>query len=290
MLAACYVVLRFCHFTALLLILGCAICGALLAPGDFRRVIMRRLSPVWLPAAMVSLGAALLLWAVQGGMMGNGWADAFSPGVWGRLLDSHFGSIWLWQIIFAAAVLMAALIKPRGLSALLLVLCTAQVVLLGSTGHGALHTGLAGVISQLSHALHLLAAGWWAGGLIPLLVCMALARRARWQRPATLAMMRFSRYGHLAVALVIISGAVNMLLITGLHWPEGSAYLRALSIKVGLVFMMAILALVNRYLLVPRFEQSDTAQRWFITFTRAEMLLSLAVVGLVSLFATWDPF
>lgn len=291
MLATSFIILRFCHFTALLLMLGCAICGALLAPSALRTVVMKRLSPVWFPGAALCALSALLLWAVQGGMMGDGWPDVFSPAIWLRLLQSHFGAVWLWQIIFASVALAIALIKPRGLSALLLILALGQVALLGRTGHAAVSEGVAGVASQVSYALHLLAAGWWFGGLIPLLVCMALATRARWHQPATVAMMRFSRYGHLAVALVIATGIINLLLITGFHWPSPTRYRTLLLVKVALVMVMVTLALINRYILVPHFaSKHNAASRLFVMLTGAEIALSVAVLALVSLFATLDPY
>ena len=252
---------------------------------------MRRLSALWLPATTLCALSAVLLWAMQGGLMGDGWKDVFSPAIWLLLLQSHFGSVWIWQIIFAVVALAVALINPRHLSPLLLIFAVGQVLFLGQTGHAALQDGIAGLCSQLSHSLHLLAAGWWAGGLIPLLVCMKLANRERWRKPATVAMMRFSRYGHLAVILIIVTGISNMLLITGFHWPQNSDYRRLLLLKTALVMVMVALALINRYILVPRFARQDSqATRLFITLTQAEILLSAIVLALVSLFATWDPF
>ncbi len=103
-------------------------------------------------------------------------------------------------------------------------------------------------------------------------------------------MMRFSRYGHLAVALVILTGGINTLLIAGVPWPVHSRYLSMLWVKACLVAVMVIIALYNRYLLVPRFNQSQgAAQRQFITLIKVEWILSLLVVACVSLFATWEP-
>jgi putative copper resistance protein D len=33
-------------------------------------------------AALVSLAAAVLMFMLQGGLMGNGWGDVFAPQVW----------------------------------------------------------------------------------------------------------------------------------------------------------------------------------------------------------------
>lgn len=291
MLEACYVALRWVHFSALMVVLGGAICSALLAPTGLRRMINRRLSPLWLAATLCALASSLLLWAVQGGLMAGGWGDVISPATWILLLGSTFGAVWLWQIILALVTLLVYLLRPYRFPPLLLLLSCGQLLLLSGVGHGALHEGALGVIGRISYGLHLLAAGWWVGGLLPLLICMHLATRPRWHHYAVLAMMRFSRYGHLAVAGVIVTGVVNGLLILGPGWPALNGYVQLLLIKTALVGVMVLLAVFNRYWLVPRFSlQGERAIRQFIVVTRIELLLSVAVLALVSLFATWDPF
>ena len=68
-----------------------------------------------------------------------------------------------------------------------------------------------------------------------------------------MALRRFSAVGHGAVAVVIVTGIVNTGLILG-HWPSdwNSPYQALLMIKIALVIAMALLALLNRYAVVPR--------------------------------------
>lgn len=174
---------------------------------------------------------------------------------------------------------------------LLLLLAAAQLIMLAGVGHAAMHDGVLGAFQRINHAIHLLSASWWVGGLLPLLVCMHMAHKPRWRTPAMTAMMRFSRYGHLAVAAVLVTGVVNSLLILGWSLPLESGYFRLLALKVGLVLVMVTLALINRYILVPRFDAVQaTAQRWFIQLTWLEVILSVGVLLLVSIYATWEPF
>ena len=66
-----------------------------------------------------------------------------------------------------------------------------------------MRAGLPGVLQHVNHALHLLYGAMWLGGLLPVLFCMQLTREG--SHPAAIgAMMRFSRYGHVAVAGVIL--------------------------------------------------------------------------------------
>ncbi|QCT21820.1 copper homeostasis membrane protein CopD [Jejubacter calystegiae] len=285
------VAMRFSHDLALMLLVGSAICSVLLSSGRFASVVTRRLARLWSAAALLNLVSALLLFALQGGLMGQGWSDVLNPDIWRMLPGTRFGAVWLWQMVLALIIVAVTLLRPPRRSPLLLCLAALQLALLAGTGHAAMHDGVAGALHRTNHAVHLLAAAWWVGGLVPLLVCMRMATKPRWRKSAIAAMMRFSRYGHLAVALVIATGAINSLAILGWHWSWQGDYVRLLLLKMGLASVMVAIALVNRYLLVPRFAQSaGVAQQRFIILTRVEMALALAVLLCVSLFATLEPF
>lgn len=291
MLSAFYIALRFIHFTALMVLLGSAICCSLLAPQQFKPVLVRRLRAQWRSAVWLSFFSACLLFMAQAGQMGDGWSDVISPDVWQAVLTTRFGSVWIWQLLLGLATLAAVLIAPRAMPGLLLLLAAAQLIMLAGVGHAAMHDGALGAFQRINHAIHLLSAAWWVGGLLPLLVCMHMAHKPRWRTPALTAMMRFSRYGHLAVAAVLVTGVVNSLLILGWALPLESGYFRLLVLKVGLVLGMVTLALINRYILVPRFDAAHAhAQHRFIQLTWLEVILSVGVLLLVSLFATWEPF
>lgn len=291
MLAASWITLRFVHFAALLLAMGCAISTCWLAPDPLKPVLGRRLWPLWRLALIVNALSAGMMLCIQGGLMGGGWADVLSSDIWLAVLTTQFGSVWLWQIILSVISLAVFLLKPNRAGAVVMILLLGQIILLAGVGHAVMADGARGVLQRINQGTHLLAAAWWMGGLLPLLACMRLARHPRWRENAIRAMMRFSRYGHLAVALVIITGVINTLLIVGVPWPVDSRYLIMLWVKVALVAVMVLIALYNRYRLVPRFNLAgNAAQHQFITLINVEWVLSLLVVACVSLFATWEPF
>lgn len=291
MLADIHIALRFSHFLALMLLAGAAVCSAWLSTGDFRTVMSRRLGWLWLPAASVNLISVLLILAVQGGLMGQGWQDAFRPAIWGAVLDTRFGAVWLWQIVLAAITLAVVVLRPYRFSPLLVCLGAFQLIVLADTGHAAMHDGLTGLVHRLNHGLHLLAVAWWVGGLLPMLVCMRMAHKPHWRDAAIAAMMRYSRYGHLAVAVAILTGLMNSLIILGWRWPWHSGYVQLLLVKIALVVLMVMIALVNRYALVPRFSRTHAgAQRAFVVMTQVEMILAALVILSVSIFATFEPF
>lgn len=290
MLSACYIALRFIHFTSLMLLFGCTTYSLFLAPGRFQEVLVQRLQVVWRPAINVSLISACLMLCVQAGLMGDGWLDVINPSIWLAVLGTQFGGIWTWLLLLALASAVVLGVRPREMQQYLLLLTCLQLILLACVGHSTLHSGGTGIFHRINHAIHLLSASFWVGGLLPLLVCMFLARTAAWCDSAIESMMRFSRYGHLAVAAVIVSGIINSVLILGWNISLESNYFRLLLLKIVLVGVMVVLALINRYWLVPKFNHSALAKQQFIRLTGLEVILSAVVLLLVSLFATQEPF
>jgi len=287
MLALCYVGLRFIHFLTLMLVFGSTAFAHWLADPTIRPALQRRFMPMQRGALALAFFSALLMFAVQGGMMGSGWHDVWQPDIWLAVSETQFGSVWLWQIILALAALLLGFMYQQGR---VLLLVTAQLLLLANTGHAAMHEGATGVFTRLNYAVHLLCAAAWFGGLLPVLYCMQ-----RVKTPSRLAainsLMRFSRYGHLAVAGVLLSGIINALLIQGVVLPWHSSYGQLLLVKCALVLLMVMIALVNRYVLVPRFRvQEAQARAAFIRMTQAEVVLGIVVLATVSVFATLEPF
>mgnify|MGYP001150862259 FL=1 len=244
MLALSYVAFRFIHFVALILLFGNALYSVWFAPSSLQRLMTQRFQRQQNIAALISLMAALLMFGLQSGLMGNGWGDVIRPAVWRSVLGTQFGGVWLWQMVLAAVTAGAAWLTPQKGSRLLL-LAMGQLVLLAGVGHAAMNGGAPGALHRLNHALHLLCAATWVGGLLPLLFCMRLAK-GRWQPAAIFTMMRFSRVGHYAVAGVLLTGIINTLFIVGIDVPWEAPYVRLLLFKCALVIMMVAIALANR--------------------------------------------
>lgn len=289
MLAFSWVLLRGLHFAALMIAFGCILYIICWGTPALRRLLSQRFS-LWLRFSLLSSAVtATLMFALQGGIMDNGWQDVLQPDVWKAVAGTRFGSIWLWQIIFAWIAVVVFWLKSPRRAALLLILCIAQFILLAGVGHAAMHDGVMGILQRTNHALHLLCAGVWFGGLLPFLYCLRLAK-GRWRHAAILTMMRFSRFGHLAVAGVVLSGMINAWLIQG-GVVTSTAYGRMLLLKSALVLLMIAIALVNRYVLVPRMTAGrERIQSLFVLTTQMEIVLGGLVLATVSVFATWEPF
>ncbi|EPS4512785.1 copper homeostasis membrane protein CopD [Klebsiella aerogenes] len=288
MLSGVYVGLRFVHFISLMTAFGCALYGAWWAPVSLRRLLMQRFYPLLRYLLMISAISATLMLMTQGGLMGDGWNDVWQPTIWRAVIGTQFGGVWLWQVVLAWIALAVAWIKARRPARLLLLLFCAQLLLMAGVGHAAMHDGWVGALQRTNHALHLFCVSAWAGGLLPFVYCLRLAR-GRWRQVAITAMMRFSHYGHLAVAGAIASGIGNTLLIQG-QLIGDSPWGTVLLFKCALVAGMVAIALVNRYVLVPRMSGNGSwAERTILRTTQLEMALAALAILAVSLFATWQP-
>jgi putative copper resistance protein D len=137
-------------------------------------------------------------------------------------------------------------------------------------------------------ALHLIAAGFWVGGLA-VLAPEVLARPRNTARLVTL-LRRFSRWGVVSVAVLLIAGTVNAVLILdthGMRW--NGTYVTLLAIKIVLAAVMVALALTNRFSVLPALARGDQEASDTIPLTvLAELgaaLLILAIVGFLGLTA-----
>ncbi len=154
-----------------------------------------------------------------------------------------------------------------------------------------MQTGFVGVLHRVSVAVHLLAAGAWLGGLVPFVMCLGLASRHEFRREAVRAMARFSFFGHFVVAAIVATGAVNIALTSArLPLPPSTPYRALLDVKIGIVAVMIGLAIVNRYVLVPRLRRHPHGALGALrALSLVNIGLGAAVVALVSVFGLLDP-
>ncbi|PIJ51465.1 hypothetical protein BL250_05420 [Erwinia sp. OLTSP20] len=285
-----YLFSRWTHFTLLFIYTGCCFYSALLAPASWRSELCRRLSPLTLFSALGCGISAWLLLAIQVGLMGDGWQDILHVSVWQAVFTTAFGRMWhlqLWLPLLSVAALFIPRQAGRNMA---LVTALAQLCGLALVGHAAMYDGVAGTLQRINQCVHLTAAAFWSGGLVPLVMIMLASRRQRMPAEAISTLMRFSLYGHLAVALVLLSGIIDGWLL--LDWPlwHFQRYSQLLAVKILLVLLMVALAVYNRYWLVPRFGRvASRVQRYFVMVTLLELLLAASVLMLVAIFATLPP-
>lgn len=273
-----------------MLLAGSLCYSFLLAPGRYRSKLLHRLCPLLVVSTFGSFIAAILILSLQTALMSGDWHNVAKSDIWLAVLSTHFGEAWRWQLLFSLAAPILAVRRSLASHASLLLISTAQLCGLAFTGHAAIHQGWIGALQQTNQALHLLAAAFWLGGMITLLMSIKDITDIMLRMDVIRAMMRFSRYGHGAVIIIVMTGLINIRLILNGGLDFSARYSQLLMMKIALVAIMIIIALLNRYYLVPRFSLAGRHPlRLFILMTRLELFLAAVVLLLVSTFATLQP-
>ena len=250
--------------------------------------VVRRLALI---ASLVALITAVAWLALESASMADDWSAAIDPEAIGAVLtDTAFGHAWAAHLILAAALVAVVIFEPSARWVATAVASAALLASLGLVGHAAMQTGAEGVLHRMNHAVHLLTAGAWIGGLVPFAMCLSAYRRDDLRKDAVRAMMSFSFWGQFIVAAIVLSGAVNIALTSGrAPIPPTTPYRALLVAKIIIVGIMIALAIVNRYVLAPRLKSSATALAALRLTSAAEVALGCVVIALVSVFALLDP-
>ena len=294
---------RFFHLACAIILFGGASFVLYARPdaGGSRRLAL-------LPAILAAAALGALLsgpaWFVltaanmSGALVGALDRETLSSVLW----DTSFGLVWalrvpLMILILAVIWWRRASALSRRAIALLSFLAAILLASLAGVGHTQVHEGVSAGVHVAADAVHLLAAGAWLGGLLPLCLFLAPDQTAQVSNDEAVRILsRFSGMGYVAVAVLIASGSINSwFLIGSLPHLIDTSYGQLLLSKLGLFGLMLLLALSNRFRLVPAIAQSKTAtgsERLLARLRRqvgAELVLALLVVGIVSVLGTLSP-
>lgn len=289
--ATALLVARFVFNLGALLLWGGSVCLLLVVDPSLRAALWQRLRPWGLIAAGLSGVATLTALPILTAAIGSGWEAASSPRMLTLVVTKTvIGHAWGWQLgtmlVLTAVIVMRVLRRPAGVGiASALMLATLTV-----SGHTAMHEGMIGMLHRLNDWGHLLAGGFWLGALVPVVMLLGQLRDPSMRASAIQSLIRFSSVGHLAVALVVLTGMANTwLVVGGLPLEPGALYQRALWLKVVLVGLLMIMALYNRYRLVPRLSREAGALEALRRVSIVEIMILISVVALVSWFGTLSP-
>lgn len=283
--------LRFAHFLGLLLAFGASAFLWLFAPKALQRALDAPIARVVAWGSAVAALSAVGWLAAEAASMADDWASALDPDTLEAVLfDTSFGTVWLLRLALFAALSLALALRPRQAWAVPTLLLALLLASLAWVGHAAMQAGALGLVHRANHAVHLLAAGAWLGGLIPFTLALAATRDPGLAEDAITAMRRYSWTGHGFVAVVVATGVFNIAMISGLSSLEHVTPYRALLLaKIVLVLAMIGLATTNRYVLTPRLKRDPPAYDVLRRNCIAEVMLGGCVVALVSIFALLDP-
>jgi putative copper resistance protein D len=215
------------------------------------------------------------------------------------LTETTFGHAWL--VRFGLALLIAVLLvrfdpargwHTRAESTAGALLCAAFIAGLAWAGHGAAGS----LVETLGDCAHLVAAGGWVGGLMPFVMVASVCNGRTAARPSLAAdvTVRFSIFGIVMVAALIVSGTLNTWYLIG-DVPHllGTEYGQLLLIKVALFVVMVAIAAINRFSLIPRLGRADVpvnaTLRTLERNAAIEIGLGCAIIAIVGALGTIAP-
>jgi len=286
---------RALHFAALISLVGSLafrllvaepalrIAGSVLTDGARMQRSLRRLAWTSLILAVLSGVAWLLLEAES--MSGKPLPQALRRDVLGKvLLETRFGWDAIARLGLALVLALLLLVRRSPLAdALALVPAAGMLCAVAWIGDAGATLGDGIVFHLGADALHLLAAGVWLGGMLPLARLLALAsREISWLEVARVATRRFTWLGIVGIGVLLATGVVNAWFLVG-SVPSliGTPYGQILLLKLLLFAVMAMLAAITQGRLLPALVFSATPfralreLRWD-TFT--QVLLGLAIL------------
>ncbi len=280
-MATLLVLCRFVHFIVVLLMFGACVFRPWLLGAKPQPVLDRQLLRMTRGLAWTALASGVIWLMLITVSMAGSWAAALEPSTVQLVLGkTFFGQVWTWHLMLnglLAIALMTEWKAPR------LPLITLLLMTLAPVGHGAMLDGLSGQLLILNQVVHLMCVGAWLGGL--LLLVMILRQSNRDELAPVL--RRFSGVGYGLVAGLLVTGLINVRVLTGQLWPTPlfSGFALILLIKVMLVLGMLALALLNR-LRLDRCEQQLGSLKASVM---VEWLLGVCAVAAVSLLGTLPP-
>jgi len=300
---------RTVHFASTAMVTGAALFQYLVAAPAFRtaaiggsssaRAYRVRLATVlWIGFALAVLsGAAWFLGLAA--KIGSSPPVAASGGVaWVLLTETQFGHQWMARAFLAGLLFCALWLgKPSNAGTRFEhgLMTVAALCLMGSlawSGHAAGSPGVVGDIHLIADVLHLVAAGAWLGGLMPLSLLFVLAIRQTDPSLAStlqVATRRFSTLGLLSVGTLLATGLVNMWMLAGsLPALLETDYGRLLLLKIALFVAMVAIASINRLRLTPGLPKTEAVHR-LDRNTRVELALGLAIIVIVSVLGLLSP-
>jgi putative copper resistance protein D len=234
-------------------------------------------------------------------MSGLPFGEAMTSDVLSTVLnETQFGLVS--KVRFVLAVILAAcLAYDRLAQARWLALGSALcfIAAIAWTGHAGSTLGEIGNLHLAADALHLIAAGSWIGGLVPLALLLATARRhqaSAWGSLARDAAQRFSTWGIVSVGTLLLTGIINVWILVGsIHALIVTGYGRLLMLKLVVFAIMLVLAAVNRFWLTPQlaiWSENGPQLEALRQLTRnsvIEIALGVTIFAIVGVLGTLHP-
>jgi putative copper resistance protein D len=199
-------------------------------------------------------------------------------------------------LLLAVCLVLSRFVLSRWLA---LIAASGLVAAIAWTGHAGSTLGELGNLHLTADVLHLGATSTWIGGLFGLSILFAVGRRRaafEWEPLQLDAVLRFSTFGMISVAALILSGIMNAWILVGsFHALLVTDYGQLLLLKIVAFVVMVGFAAVNRFWLTPQLasvtktEARANALSALTRNTLIEIVLGLAIFAVVGVLGTLHP-
>jgi copper resistance protein D len=312
------IAVRDIHFASSLLVAGIAFFDLFVASPTLRMAgsrldataaafTRRTAGLLWISLALSVVSGFAWLCLLAARIAGKPVAEVIADGtIWIVLSRTQFG--FAWELRFLFVLVLAACLRARRARAartpvwqevLVALLAGAYLGALAFAGHGEEGLGRDRYFHLAADFFHLIAAGLWLGGLIPLALLLAYLshfREETWISIACDAGRRFSDLGIVAVGTLLVSGTINAwFLVGGMQNVIATNYGQLLLLKITLFVAMVGLAGINRQYLLPRlfvFSRTGVGSytvKWLVRSTLVEVALGLGVIIIVGTLGIMAP-
>ena len=302
------VVIRGIHFAATALVTGTLVFRTVVAEPAFISakatasvVRSQILQTAWISLAIAAMSGVIWFQLEAVSMSGLPFGEAMTWKVLSTVLsETQFGLVS--EIRFALAIILAACLAfDRVVPLRWLAPCSALGLMaaIAWAGHAGATLGEMGNLHLIVDVLHLMAAAAWVGGVFPLTLLLAAARRHQTIEWASLtwdSVLRFSTLGIITVGTLLVTGIVNAWLLVGsVRALLLTKYGQLLTLKLMVFSLMLMFAAFNRFCLTPRLSPPIEDKAWLEALRQltrnsaAEFALGLAIFAIVGLLGTMHP-
>ncbi len=299
---------RALHFASTVMVAGAVFFRFFIAEPAFRaaraesasdvEALRSRLSRiVWIGVGLAVVSGAAWLVFLAANISDLPMTEIFSEdAVWTVLTDTRFGQDWIGRLCLAVLLMGSLpLLAPKNRRRWGWMPVLSAACLLGALawpGHSGATPGPTGDFYLSADILHLIAAGAWLGGLLPLALLLACARRPghpAWPNIAATAVRRFSTLGILSVGTLLVTGSINTWNLVGsVSALVETDYGLLLLLKLGLFTAMLGLAAINRLQLTPQLGDRAAMRRLQLN-SLIETALGLIIIVIVGALGTMQP-
>jgi putative copper resistance protein D len=168
------VVARLLHYVAVTTLAGVSFFPLYAYAATEPKELFCRRQAVFLSAAVGALFSGLLWFGFAVANMSGTLADVADQEVLRTVLsETTFGSVWMVRMLLAVVIVGMTAVRPfwmaiTGRDLVTAFLAAVLLASLAGTGHAQIEEGWMSLVHGGSDAAHLLAAGAWLGGLVPL--------------------------------------------------------------------------------------------------------------------------